>query len=324
LVAEARFVYNYFLYKKKLVFKSWSIVKTTTDIDLKIYLEKLFTYEDMANKLIETKKHHTFLKNSNAQVLQQKLKDLDNAFTRFFKKEAEFPRFKKKGKHRDSLRFSQPSHLKISGDEVKIPKIKKQNRQLGRKQQGSRNYEKARIKLAKTHQKIADTRKDLIHKLTTMIINENQVIVMEDLNAKGMMKNKKLAKHIADAAFGEIKRQLEYKARWYNRTFVLIDRLFPSSKKCSTPGCSFVKKDLKLSHRKWRCPVCNVLHDRDNNASVNIVEEGLRILYRDGTARIKACESGLAESSGNVFCRLILRSRKPRCLQRGSSCLPDL
>ena len=153
-------------------------------------------------------------------------------------------------------------------------KLKRLQKQLSRKQKGSKNRNKARIKLAKTYKKINDKKQYYLHQVSNSLINENQVICMEDLNVKGMLKNHNLAGSISEMNFGEFKRILEYKARWYNRKIVFVDRYYPSSKTCSC--CGFKYKDLTLNEREWICPQCNTQHDRDINAAVNILNEGLR------------------------------------------------
>jgi len=122
--------------------------------------------------------------------------------------------------------------------------------------------------VARLHARISDTRRDTLQKFTTRIIRENQAIYVEGLNVVGMVQNHNLAKHIADAAFGEIFRELEYKAKWYGRTYLPLDRFFPSSKLCSS--CGHLLDELPLSIREWDCPVCGVHHDRDINAAINI------------------------------------------------------
>ena len=149
-------------------------------------------------------------------------------------------------------------------------------RQLSRKEKGSNNRNKARIKLAKEYKKINDRKLYYLHQVTNTLINENQVICMEDLNVKGMLRNHKLAESIQEMNFGEFRRMLEYKAKWYGRTVVYVDKFYPSSKTCN--HCGYIKKDLKLSDRQWVCPVCGETIERDYNAALNILDEGLRIL----------------------------------------------
>lgn len=155
-------------------------------------------------------------------------------------------------------------------------KLKKLQKDISRKVKGSNNRNKARIKLTKLYEKIKNKKSNYIHNITTQLIRENQTIVIEDLNVSGMLKNHKLAKSIQELSLYEVKRQLKYKCEWYGRNLVIIDRWFPSSKKCSK--CGFIKKDLKLKDREWICPSCGKNHDRDLNAAVNIENEGKRII----------------------------------------------
>jgi len=155
-------------------------------------------------------------------------------------------------------------------------KLKRLQKQLSRKIKGSNNRYKARIKLAKANKKINDKKQYYLHSVSNVLINENQVICMEDLNVKGMLRNHRLAESIAKMNFGEFRRMLEYKARWYNRKIVFVDKFYPSSKTCS--HCGYKYKDLTLSIREWTCPECGAKHDRDINAAVNILHEGMRLL----------------------------------------------
>ena len=153
-------------------------------------------------------------------------------------------------------------------------KLKKLNKQLSKKQKGSNNRNKVRIKLAKVHEKIKNQRQNYLHQITSKLVNENQIICIEDLNVKGMLQNHKLAKSIQELSFYEFRRQLEYKCRWYGRQLIIIDRFYPSSKTCH--NCGHIYKGLKLNEREWICPHCGKLIDRDYNASLNILDEGLK------------------------------------------------
>lgn len=152
-------------------------------------------------------------------------------------------------------------------------KLNKLQRQLSKKQKGSNNRNKIRIKLAKVHEKIKNQRLDYLHQITSKLVNENQIICIEYLNVSGMMSNHKLAKSIQELSLYEFKRQLEYKCKWYGRDLVIIDRFYPSSKTCH--NCGYIYKNLKLSQREWICPHCGKVIDRDYNASLNILSEGL-------------------------------------------------
>ena len=155
-------------------------------------------------------------------------------------------------------------------------KIKHLNKLYSKKTKGSKNQEKARLKLAIAHEKLCNKRKDNLHKLTTKLIKENDVICIENLNVKGMTKNHKLAKAIQDASFGTLVFMLKYKAQWHNRKIIAIGRFYPSSKLCS--NCGHRLKYMGLEIRNWTCPKCGTKHDRDVNAAINIMNEGLRIL----------------------------------------------
>lgn len=153
-------------------------------------------------------------------------------------------------------------------------KIKKLNKQLFKKQKGSNNRNKTRIKLAKVYGKISNQRNTYLHQITSKLVNENQVICIEDLNVKGMMSNHKLAKSIQELSLYEFRRQLEYKCKWYGRQLIIIDRFYPSSKTCH--NCGYIYKGLRLSEREWVCPHCKSKIDRDYNAAQNILDEGLK------------------------------------------------
>ena len=146
---------------------------------------------------------------------------------------------------------------------------------LSRCTKGSKNREKGRIRVAKIHERVSDVRTDFLQKLSTQLIHENQVIVVETLGTKNMLKNRRLARVISDAGFGDFIRMLEYKCKWYGRTLVKVDTFFPSSKLCCI--CHVKNVELKLQDR-WQCPNCQTDHQRDENAVVNLFVEGLRIL----------------------------------------------
>lgn len=149
-------------------------------------------------------------------------------------------------------------------------------RRLSKKARGSKNRAKARLKVARIHAKIADCRMDNLHKLSRRLINENQVVCVESLKVKNMIRNPKLSKAIADAGWSEFVRQLQYKGEWAGRSIVAIDQYFPSSKRCSC--CGFTMKKMPLDVRKWQCPECGADHNRDVNAARNIKAAGLAVL----------------------------------------------
>lgn len=173
-----------------------------------------------------------------------------------------------------------------TGDKVAAPntfrkneaKLAKFQRRLAKKTKGSNRRKKAKLKVAKLHAKIADSRRDFLHKLSTRLINENQVIAIESLSVSNMQKNRRLSKSISDAGWSEFVRQLEYKAHWYGRELVGIDKWFPSSKRCS--DCGYTAPKMPLNVRQWTCPKCGATHDRDVNAARNVLAAGLAVSAR--------------------------------------------
>ena len=154
-------------------------------------------------------------------------------------------------------------------------KLARAQRLLARKAKGSANQAKARLRVARIHARIADRRRDHLHKVTTRLVRENEAIAIEDLTVHTMLKNHSLARAISDAAWSELRSMLEYKTSWFRRELLMVDRWFPSSKLCSAPGCSHINEKMPLNVRSWTCRRCGTVHDRDVNAARNILAVGL-------------------------------------------------
>ena len=184
-------------------------------------------------------------------------------------------------------------------------RLRRAQRALSRKQKGSRNRTKARLRVARLYEKTRNRRQDFIHKLTTKLSREYDTIVVEDLSLQGMARTK-LSKSVLDAALGEIRWQLEYKTRWTGKNLVVIDRWFPSPKLCNK--CKAVYAELTLDERKWTCGCCNTTHDRDLNAALNIRAEGLRTVAVGHTETLNACGD------------LIRRSKSARVVEARTPC----
>ena len=175
-----------------------------------------------------------------------------------------------------------------TGEQIPNPKryrarlryLRQQQRCLQRREQGSRRRDKQRLRVARAHARLREQRQAAIHRLTARLVREFDLICIEDLNVSGLIRGIQ-SSAIQDAAFGEVRRQLAYKSDWHGKILVTVNRWYPSSKTCS--GCRHTLKELRLNERRWRCPVCGALHDRDVNAARNLLAEGLRQLAgRDG------------------------------------------
>jgi putative transposase len=184
-------------------------------------------------------------------------------------------------------------------------RLKKLQKALSRKKKGSKNYEKTRQKLAKLHAYISNARNDFLHKLSKAIIDENQVVVVEDINVKGLLESN-LAKSISDSSWSKFLTYLRYKAEWYGRTLIQVDKFFPSSKLCHC--CGYKKEDLALDERIWTCPVCGKAHDRDVNASINLYLVGME------QPEVKPVEHALVDDRIPYGI-----PKKPSCVEAGSS-----
>ena len=309
------------------------------------------------------KKDNEWLKDVHSKVLQQSVRDMNQAYDNFFKLHRGFPKFKSKHDNRQSCRFPKDAFIGVRGNRIDLIKVlkdihfkcsrnderylnrnqdkvksitlskepngkfylsvlidkplrqvpqslsmvgldlgikdfavtsggqvienfhfkkneesrlKRLQRQISKKIVGSKNREKARLRFAKLNEKIRNKKLNFLRDVTNHLIDENQVIVMEDLNVKGMVRNHKLAESISEVNWGEFRRILAYKAAWHGRQLVFIDRFYPSSKRCN--HCGYIYKELTLKDRQWVCPECGSLIDRDYNAALNILEEGERII----------------------------------------------
>jgi len=332
-----RFTYNYFLDLKTGLWKEE---------------KKRVSYSECSTLLRSLKHEYPWLKEVSSVCLQQSLRHLDKAFDRFFKRQAKYPKFKKRAYEQSAsymknsftyvdgeirlakqkqplgIRWSRrftgtPNSLTVTREsagryyisihvkevvqafpfkprevgldlglkdtittntgevvcnprflEKKQKTLRKGQKTLARRKKGSNNYKKARIALAIAYAKIRDKRHDFLHKLSTKLVNENQVIAIESLTVKKMIQNKYLSRSISDVGWTTLVRFLEYKCDWYGKDLVRVDTFFPSSKLCS--HCGYKLEELSLSTRQWKCPQCSEVHDRDKNAAKNVLAEGLK------------------------------------------------
>ena len=195
----------------------------------------------------------------------------------------------------NGVKFQSPRPLKR-----KAAQLRRANEALSRKQKGSKNRQKAKLRVAKIHQKISDIRNDFLHKITSQLIRENQTIVTEDLNVRGMMANHSLAGAIGDSGWGEFFRQIAYKCEWYGRQYIKINRFYPSTKRMSC--CGHIQ-DVALSERLVTCQKCGTVHDRDINAAINIRAAGLAVEACGGSIRPGRSRQGKSRGNRNRLVR---------------------
>ena len=199
----------------------------------------------------------------------------------------------------DGIVIDNPRYFRKSQE-----KLAKEQRKLSKCVKGSNNYKKQKLKVALIYEKVKNQRKDFQHKISHQLINENQVIISEDLKPSKMIKNRKLAKSIADASFSSFCNMIDYKAKWYGRTYIKVGSFYSSSKLCNC--CGYKNTTLTLNDREWECPKCHTLLDRDKNAALNILNEGLKILNKSSGQELSiepvdtGCNSNLEQEGSTL------------------------
>jgi putative transposase len=197
----------------------------------------------------------------------------------------------------------------------RLNQLRHRQKTLSRRVKGSNRYHDARRRVARVHRRIRASRSDALHKLTTHLIRENQAVMLEDLHVRGLVRHPRLARAMTDTGFGELRRQLAYKAEWHGRHLIVVDRWFPSSKRCSC--CQHTLDELALSVRRWTCPQCERVHDRDTNAATNILAEGLKQLEPAGGrgSRVEKPSAGVlpraARETGFDEARIVHNTAQP-------------
>ena len=272
---------------------------------------------------IKVNQHRSFGENYEICFLTISKTKTNKYFVSFIVEEDFTPKVKKTNKNIgidlgliDLMTFS-------NGKKISNPRIAKkyrkkleyQQRQHSKKTKKGQNRERARIELAKTYEKITNVKMDYSHKLTSDIVKNHDIIVMEDLSISNMMKDHKKARSIQEVSWYEIVRQLKYKSEWNDKKFIQIDRWFPSSKTCY--DCGYIHQSLKQGDREWDCPICNIHHDRDYNASLNILKQGLSGLGTKSDPKQKRGEALRIVSVNNGKSNQVNEPRNPPALAGG-------